>query len=164
MDQDVTWHGGRPRPWTHCVRWGSSSQPPKGAQPPIFSTCLLCDQTAVWSKMPLGMEVGLGPGHIVLDGDPAPPKRGTATSPPTFGHCLLWSNGWMNRDATWKGGRPRPRRHCVRWGPSSPIKGAQQPPNFRPTSVVAKWLGGLGCHLLWLSPGDIVLDVDAPPC
>jgi len=28
--------------------------------------------------MPLGMELGLGPGHIVLDGDPAPPKRGTA--------------------------------------------------------------------------------------
>jgi len=27
--------------------------------------------------MPLGMQVGLGPGHIVLDGDPAPlPKRG----------------------------------------------------------------------------------------
>jgi len=24
------------------------------------------------------MEVGLSPGHIVLDGDPAPPKRGTA--------------------------------------------------------------------------------------
>jgi len=23
-------------------------------------------------KMALGMEVGLGPGHIVLDGDPAP--------------------------------------------------------------------------------------------
>jgi len=29
--------------------------------------------------MKLGMEVGLGPGHIVLDGDPAlPPQRGTA--------------------------------------------------------------------------------------
>jgi len=28
--------------------------------------------------MKLGMEVGLGPGHIVLDGDPAPlPKSGT---------------------------------------------------------------------------------------
>jgi len=25
--------------------------------------------------MPLGMEVGLGPGHIVLDGDPAPPPE-----------------------------------------------------------------------------------------
>jgi len=33
--------------------------------------------------MPLGMEVGLGPSDIVLDGDPAPPmERGTA--PPTF--------------------------------------------------------------------------------
>jgi len=28
-----------------------------------------------WVKMPLGMEVGLGPGDFVLDGDPAPPKR-----------------------------------------------------------------------------------------
>jgi len=29
--------------------------------------------------MPLGMEVGLGPGDIMLDGDPAPPsQRGTA--------------------------------------------------------------------------------------
>jgi len=28
--------------------------------------------------MKLGIEVGLGPGHIVLDGDPAlPPQRGT---------------------------------------------------------------------------------------
>jgi len=26
--------------------------------------------------MPLGMEVGHGPGDIVLDGDPAPPKKG----------------------------------------------------------------------------------------
>jgi len=29
--------------------------------------------------MPVGMKVGLGPGHIALDGDRAPlPKRGTA--------------------------------------------------------------------------------------
>jgi len=27
--------------------------------------------------MPLGTKVGLGPGHTVLDGDPAPPERGT---------------------------------------------------------------------------------------
>jgi len=26
--------------------------------------------------MPLGTEVGLGPGDIVLDGDPAPPQKG----------------------------------------------------------------------------------------
>jgi len=42
--------------------------------------------------MALGMEVGLGPGHIVLDGDPAsPPPKGR--SPHTiFGPYLLWPN------------------------------------------------------------------------
>jgi len=32
---------------------------------------------------------------------------------------VLWSNGWMDQDATWYGYKPRPRPHCVRWGPSS---------------------------------------------
>ena len=32
-------------------------------------------------KMPIGMEVGFVPGHIVLHGDPAPPKKGHS---PTF--------------------------------------------------------------------------------
>jgi len=32
--------------------------------------------------MPLGTEVSLGPGHILLDGDAAHPQRGTA--PPQF--------------------------------------------------------------------------------
>jgi len=40
MDEDETWHTGRPRPWPHCVRWRSSS-PSKAAQPPIFGWCLL---------------------------------------------------------------------------------------------------------------------------
>ena len=44
--------------------------------------------------MPLGTEVGLGPGHILLDGDAAPhPKK--INTPPLFGPCLLWPNGWM---------------------------------------------------------------------
>jgi len=33
--------------------------------------------------MPLGTEVGLGPGDIVLDGDPAPPRNGHK-SPASF--------------------------------------------------------------------------------
>ena len=41
--------------------------------------------------MPLGMEVGLGLGHIALDGDPSAPKN--AAQPPIFGPCLLWPNG-----------------------------------------------------------------------
>jgi len=41
-------------------------------------TLVYCGQTVGWIKMKLGMEVGLGPDHIVLDGDPAPPpKKGT---------------------------------------------------------------------------------------
>ena len=34
--------------------------------------------------MPLGTEVGCGPGDIVLDGDPAPPRKGAQQPPPTF--------------------------------------------------------------------------------
>jgi len=47
------------------------------------------------------MEVRVGPDHIVLDGNPAPPQ------------------------------------------------GAQQPPKFWPVSIVAKWLDGSKCHLVW---------------
>jgi len=65
--------------------------------------------------MPLGMELGLCPGHIVWDGAPAPSERGTAP-PPIFVPCLLWPNGWMDQDATWYRGRPRPRPHSVTWG------------------------------------------------
>jgi len=32
---------------------------------------------AGWMKTPLGTEVDLDPGHIVLDMDPAPPAKGT---------------------------------------------------------------------------------------
>jgi len=39
-------------------------------------TLVYCDQTVRRIKMKLGMQVDLGHGHIVLDGDPAPlPKR-----------------------------------------------------------------------------------------
>jgi len=55
--------------------------------------------------MALDMEVGLGPVHIVLDGDTAPlPKKGA--EPPILGLSLLLPNGWMQQDATWYGGRP----------------------------------------------------------
>jgi len=79
--------------------------------------------------MALGMEVGLGPGHIVLDGDPASSlKKGT--EPPIFSPFLLWPNGCMYQDTTWYGGKPQHRQHCVRWGPSSPSPKGAQPPIF----------------------------------
>jgi len=66
-----------------------------------FLAHVCCGQTAGWIKMPFGMEVGLVPGRTVLDGNPAPPIRGTAAS------------------------------------------------NFRTVSIVAKWLDGSTCHLVW---------------
>jgi len=40
-------------------------------------TLVYCGQTVGWIKMKLGMQVGLGPGHIVLDGTQLPlPQRG----------------------------------------------------------------------------------------
>ena len=43
--------------------------------------------------MPLGTEVGLGPGHIVLDGDPAPPKKGTAPNFWPMSVVAKWLDG-----------------------------------------------------------------------
>jgi len=53
---------------------GTHFPPPlkKGAQPQFFSH-VYCDKTAVCIRIPLGTEVGLSLGDIVLDGDPAPP-------------------------------------------------------------------------------------------
>jgi len=45
-------------------------------------TLVYCGQTVGWIKVPLGMEVGLGLGHIVLDGTQLPHKRDPAS--PTF--------------------------------------------------------------------------------
>jgi len=49
----------------------------------LFVALVYCSQTAGWIKMPLGTEICLGPCHIVLNGDPAPPRKG-AQQPPTF--------------------------------------------------------------------------------
>ena len=52
-------------------------------------TLVYCGQTVVWIKILLGMEVGLCPGNIVVDGDPAPPmERGTVCLC-SFRHFLL---------------------------------------------------------------------------
>ena len=39
-------------------------------------TLVYCGQTVGRIKMKVSMQVGLGPGHTVLDGNPAPPRKG----------------------------------------------------------------------------------------
>jgi len=99
-----------------------------------FSAHICCGQMAACIKMPLGMEVGLGPGNVVLDRDPVPsPQKGGGTHSQIFDPCLLWPNGWMDQDGTWHGGRPQPRQLCVRWGPSPLPKRDRRPsPIFGP--------------------------------
>jgi len=80
MDLDAIWYERKRRPRRRCVRWDCSSQ---------FSVHAYCGQTAVWMKTPLGTEVDLGPGRIVLGGVPALREPGTA-APPLFDPCLLW--------------------------------------------------------------------------
>jgi len=103
----------------------ASSAEESGTTPPI-SAHVCCGQTAGWIKIPVGRDVELGPGDIVSDRDPL--KRGT--SPPLFGPCLLWPNGWIDQNATSYGGRPRLRPHCVKWGPSSPVERGTAAPLF----------------------------------
>jgi len=54
--------------------------------------------------MPLGMELGLSPGVIVLDGDgwdtASCRKKGAESACQIFGPFLLWPNGWMHQDVT----------------------------------------------------------------
>jgi len=63
-------------------------------------TRVYCGQTVGRIKMKLGMQVGLGPGHIVLDGNPAPPPPKGHRPPPIFGPYLLQPNGCMDQDVT----------------------------------------------------------------
>jgi len=58
--------------------------PKKGGTAPYFLALVYCGQTARWIKMALGMKVGLGLGHIVLDGDPVRPLQKRGTAPPQF--------------------------------------------------------------------------------
>jgi len=114
----------------HTVLDGDPVPPSKkGHSSPQFSAHLCCGQTAAWIKMAFGKEVGLSPGDIVLHGDTAPPTV-KAQQPPNFGQCLLCQNGWMDQDTTWYRGRPWLRRHCVRWGPSSPKERGTKVPHF----------------------------------
>jgi len=109
INQDATYYRGEPQLRRHCVRWGPSSPSLRVAAPNIC-----WGQTAGWNKMPLGMEVGLGPGDFVFDGDPADPKKRHSSTQFLVGPCPLWPNGWMDQDATWYRGTSWPRRCCVR--------------------------------------------------
>ena len=77
---------------------GTQLRPQNGAQlhSPQFSAHVYCGQTAGCIRIPLGTEVGLGTGDVVLDEKSAPPKRGI-DSPRFSAHVRCGQTaGWIN--------------------------------------------------------------------
>jgi len=96
--------------------------------------------------MPLGTELGLGPGDIVLDGDQAPlPNMDTAASHFSAHVYCGQTAGWIKMPlGTNVGLGPG---HIVLDGDQLPLK-RDRAATFRPMSIVAKRLDGSRFHLV----------------
>jgi len=140
MDQDETWHTGRPRPRRYCVRWEPSSPHPKGYSPPIFGPYLLwpnacMDQDATWyggRSRPRQLCVRWGPR--------SPSQKGGGAPSPISAHLYCGQTArWIKMSLCMDVGLST--GNFVLDGDSVhlPQKGAE-PPNFRPLFIVVKQL------------------------
>jgi len=96
-----------------------------------------CGQMVGWIKMKLGMQVGIGPGHIVLDGNQLPfPKRGRS---PQFSSyiCCGQMAGWIKMPVGREVGLS-PSDIVLDGDPAPPPPEGDRAPNFRPMS--AGWI------------------------
>ena len=92
-------------------------------------------------KMPLGTEVGLGPGDIVLHGDTALPK--SAQLPPIFGPTARWIKMPLGMEVGLI-----PGDFMLDGDPAPSPKGGGASSQFWPMSIAAKRLDGSRCHLV----------------
>jgi len=139
MDQDGSWHGGRPQPRQLYIRWGPIPSLKRGRSPSKFSAHVYCGKMAGWIKMIVGMEVGLCPDDIVLDGDPASlPKKGAEAPCQILAYVHCAQNDCMDLGGPWHGGGTWSTLHCAVWGPwsSSPKRGHSRP-HLLPSSLSA---------------------------
>ena len=98
--------------------------------------------------MALGMKVGLSPGDIVLDGDPAAlPLKGHSPKFSVNVHCGQTA-GWTKMTLAMEVGLG-PGDFVLDGDPASPPLKGHSPPIFRPMSVLARQLDGLRWHLVW---------------
>ena len=115
--------------------------------------------------MKLGVQVGLGPGHIVLGGDPAPPPP-KGHSPQFSAHirCSQMA-AWIKMPLCMELGLG-PGDFVLDGDPAPPPqKGGVAPQIFGPCycGQTAEWIKMPLCLELDLGPGDFVLDGDADP-
>ena len=109
---------------------------------PVLSVCLSC----LWRWCSVAKQLDgsrwdwhggtLGPGHSVLDGDPDAPQNVHSCLQFSAHVCCGQTVGWIKMRLARR--YPRPRPHCVKWGPSSFPKRGTAAPNFRPMSVVVQ--------------------------
>ena len=101
MDQDATWYGGKPQFARHCVRWGPTSFPLKGYSPnfrPMSVVAKRLDGLRCYRL--LGMDVDLGPGDFVFDGEPDPATPEKRDTHPTefLAHIYCGQTaGWIKK-------------------------------------------------------------------
>ena len=97
-----------------------------------------CSQTVGWIKMPLGTEVGLGPGLILLDGDPAPHPRKGHSSPHFSAHVYCGQTaGWIRIPLDKEVGLG-PGHIVLVGNPVGTQPPTAAPPHFRPMPIMAK--------------------------
>jgi len=130
----------------------------------LFVTLVYCGQTVGWIKMKLDMRVGLGPGHIMLDGDPAPlPKMGQ--SPQFSAHiCYGQMAGWTKMPLGREVGLSPSDIVVDETQISLPQKGRS--PQFSAQFYCGQTAGRIKMPLgteIDLSPGHVVLDRDPAP-
>ena len=129
----------------HIVLHGHPPPLPKKGTAPNFRPMSIVAKRLDGSRWQLAWRWALVQSTLCW-GPPLPRKGGA----PIFGPFLLWPKGWMHQNGTWYGGRPQPRRLCVRWRLSPPLPKGAEPPIFGPCLLRpnvsmhqdATWYGG----------------------
>ena len=105
--------------------------PRKKGNSPQFSAHVCCGQNAGWIKMPLGMELGLGPGDFLIDGDIAPSQKRAQSLHQFSAHVYCGQTaGWIQMPLGTEVGLD-PGHIVLDWDPGPPKKRAH-PPIFGP--------------------------------
>ena len=153
MDQDATWYGTEIGLGPDDIVLDGDPTPPsqkRGQSPlPNFRPMSIVAKLLDGSRLHLArrwasIHVTLCKMETQL---PSPKNR---AEPPILVSFLLWPNGWMYQDTTWYGGRPKPRRHCVRMGTQLASPKGAQPPIFGQCPLWPNgWMDYFRCHLVW---------------
>jgi len=109
---------------------------------PLSETLVHYGQTDGWIKMPLDTEVGLGPRHIVLDGDrvtePIHENGHSSPSPHFSAHVYCdQTAGWIRMPLGTEIDLG-PSDVVLDGNPALPTEGGTTAPTFRTVSIVAK--------------------------